>query len=139
MESMLSRIPPRPGIIAPESFTSQLLLKTDSARSPTIAARAINVPNTTDFKRLPTKISGQYQRHKKEAPIEPSTPPKKPTRLLLGLAFTIPRVDFPNKTPNSHAKLSQKKTIKTNATIKAVATFLPLREKTESLDTNVIR
>ena len=41
--------------------------------------------------------------NKRAKKIAPATPPIKPTRLLLGLAATIPLVDLPKRIPNNHA------------------------------------
>ena len=58
MESMESKIPPRPGIILPESFIPDERLNTDSVKSPTIEESAMQSPVKTIFRGEPEKICG---------------------------------------------------------------------------------
>ena len=50
-------------------------------------------------------VSTSGKKYLKRQPdaIEPAIPPKKPTRLLFGLAATKPRVDFPKRIPKNQA------------------------------------
>ena len=95
MLSIESRIPPRPGIIEPESLQSAERLRTDSTKSPIIEVIEIKAL------KIPLKI-------------EPKMPPQKPAMLLFGLAFIKPLLFFPKSTPKNHAKESQKNTIVKN-------------------------
>ena len=58
MESIESKIPPRPGIILPESFIPDERLNTDSVKSPTIEESAMQSPVKTILRTEPEKICG---------------------------------------------------------------------------------
>ncbi len=114
IESIESKTPPRPGINEPLSFTSQERLITDSIKSPTIAPKEVRSDITTIFQYAPTNTCGKIILNKIDTIKVPTTPPINPTRLLFGLAATIPLVPLPNKKKKSHAKESVIKTIMKN-------------------------
>ena len=60
MLSMESRIPPRPGIMEPESLQFEERFKTDSTRSPKMEVIEIRIPKKTRFKTEPVKTLTQY-------------------------------------------------------------------------------
>ena len=103
---MESSTPPRPGIRLPLSLMSHERLKTDSIKSPIIAAIAVIAPRIARFTLLMVITSGKIYLKRKPQPNEPAIPPIKPTRLLLGLAATNPLVDFPKRIPKNQAKES---------------------------------
>ena len=94
----------------PLSFTSHERLNTDSIKSPTIAENAVIKPRIARLVLVIAISSGKKNFNTKPQPIELTIPPRKPTRLLFGLAATYPRVDFPKRIPKNHAKESHMKT-----------------------------
>ena len=64
-------------------------------------------------------------------------PPMNPMQLLFGLAFTIPRLLFPNKTPKNHAMLSHIKTIRIKTQTAGTVIFFPSRVQVVILEVNV--
>jgi len=114
MLSIESRIPPRPGIIEPESLQSAERLRTDSTKSPIIEVIEIKAPKRINFATEPVKMSFHKSQLKIPLKIEPKMPPQKPAMLLFGLAFIKPLLFFPKSTPKNHAKESQKNTIVKN-------------------------
>ena len=134
MESMESKIPPRPGIILPLSFTPQERLKTDSIKSPIIDAIAVINAIIETFRYEQVTISENKNLNKHAAAIELNIPPINPTRLLFGLEAKTPLVLLPNKIPKNQAKESQIKTMIKNK----LTTYFEFG-KIEILDKNVIR
>lgn len=123
MLSIESRIPPRPGIIEPESLQSEERFKTDSTKSPKIEVIEIKTPSRINFTSEPSKIFFHKDQLKQPLRTEPEIPPQNPAMLLFGLAFINPLLFFPKRFPNSHAAESQKKTIVKNM-IKTCLEFL---------------
>ena len=117
MLSIESRIPPRPGIIEPESLQSAERLRTDSTKSPIIEVIEIKAPKRINFATEPVKMSFHKSQLKIPLKIEPKMPPQKPAMLLFGLAFIKPLLFFPKRTPMNQAMLSVKKTIRRNRTM----------------------
>ena len=114
MLSMESRIPPRPGIMDPESLQFEERFKTDSTRSPKMDVIEIRIPKKISFKTEPIKISFHKIQLKIPLKMEPKIPPQNPAMLLFGLAFMKPLLFFPKSTPKNQARESQKKTIVKN-------------------------
>ena len=114
MLSIESRIPPRPGIIEPESLQSAERFRTDSTKSPRIEVIEIKAPKRTNFAAEPVKMFFHKNQLKIPLKIEPKTPPQKPAMLLFGLAYIKPLLFLPKSTPKNHAKESQKNTIVKN-------------------------
>ena len=107
-------MPPRPGIRFPESFTLQERLNTDSIKSPIIAKIDVMkvIKKIAKFEiLLKYWLNNGIKRVTKKTTIKvPKIPPRKPTILLLGLAFTKPRLFLPNNIPKNQAKESVPKT-----------------------------
>ena len=71
-------------------------MKTDSTRSPIIAAVEVKTPAIIVFQTGKLKASGKNNVKITPSVVAPKIPPIKPTIDLLGLAANTPLVLFPN-------------------------------------------
>ena len=121
IESIESRIPPRPGIRIPESFTPVDRFSADAMRSPEIVAGATTAARRSARIIDPPKTWGAKKKKAAENPKVPRIPPMKPTVLFFGLIFKGFLAFLPKVMPVIYAMVSLPLTRRRKSKYKRVA------------------
>jgi len=117
--SSLSRTPPWPGMIQPDSFVWALRLRSDSNKSPRLPVIIVIIAKPIHFS---NPISGKMRNKMYDPKMPKIKPPIVPSQVFLGEIFSASFV-FPIRLPTIYAKVSLSQVI-LNIPIKVNSTFV---------------